>query len=58
VIFLLLTIFKDGFVLSLFSDEDPKSKQNFGQKIIRQYSSPHLLQAGEIYLGHKFPEEW
>jgi hypothetical protein len=53
VIFLLLTVFKDEFVLSFFSDE----KQNFRQQTIRQYSSPHLLKAGKIYLCHKFLEE-
>lgn len=57
VIFLLLTVFKDEFVLSLFSDEKPNSKQNFRQQTIRQYSSPHPLEAGEIYLCHKFLEE-
>jgi len=57
VIFLLLTVFKDEFVLSFFSDEKPNSKQNFRQQTFRQYSSPHLLKAGKIYLCHKFLEE-
>jgi hypothetical protein len=57
VMFLLLTVFKDEFVLSLFSNENPNSEQNFRQQTIRQYSSPHLLKAGEIYLCHKFLEE-
>jgi hypothetical protein len=54
VIFLLLTVSKDKTVLSLFSDENPNSKQNFSQQTVGQYSSPHLLRAGEIYLCHKF----
>jgi hypothetical protein len=57
VIFLLLTVFKDEIILSLFSIEKPNSEQNFRHKQLGSIAVPHLLKAGGIYLCRKFLDE-